>query len=55
MELLGDMAHPNYRLFLSAEPAATASAHIIPQVLNFLYILFFIYVLTKIYAIEYVQ
>ncbi|CAH1732929.1 unnamed protein product [Aphis gossypii] len=31
MELLGDMAHPNYRLFLSAEPAATASAHIIPQ------------------------
>jgi len=35
MELLGDTAHPSYRLFLSAEPAATASAHIIPQVLDF--------------------
>lgn len=32
MELLGDTAHANYRLFLSAEPAATPSAHIIPQV-----------------------
>ncbi|XP_050527559.1 dynein beta chain, ciliary isoform X2 [Daktulosphaira vitifoliae] len=31
MELLGNTAHPNYRLFLSAEPAATSSAHIIPQ------------------------
>jgi len=38
MELLGDTAHPSYRLFLSAEPAATASAHIIPQVLNSFYL-----------------
>lgn len=32
MELLGETAHPSYRLFLSAEPAATVAAHIIPQV-----------------------
>jgi dynein heavy chain, axonemal len=25
-------SHPEYRLFLSAEPAKTAAAHIIPQV-----------------------
>jgi hypothetical protein len=37
MELLGETAHPNYRLFLSAEPAATASAHIIPQVCVLVY------------------
>lgn len=37
MELLGETAHPNYRLFLSAEPAATASAHIIPQVYGLVY------------------
>jgi len=36
MEILGDTANPNYRLFLSAEPAATSSAHIIPQVKTFL-------------------
>jgi len=37
MELLGDTAHPNYRLFLSAEPAATPTAHIIPQVYIMIY------------------
>lgn len=37
MELLGETAHPSYRLFLSAEPAATASAHIIPQVCGLFY------------------
>jgi len=36
MEILGDTANPNFRLFLSAEPAATSSAHIIPQVKIFL-------------------
>lgn len=31
MEHYADGSHPDYRIFVSAEPAATASAHIIPQ------------------------
>lgn len=31
MEFYADGSHPDYRIFVSAEPAATASAHIIPQ------------------------
>lgn len=31
MEYYADNSHPEYRIFLSAEPAATAAAHIIPQ------------------------
>lgn len=31
MEFYADGSHPEYRIFVSAEPAATASAHIIPQ------------------------
>jgi len=32
IESYSEGSHPDYRVFLSAEPAATASAHIIPQV-----------------------
>lgn len=32
LEHLSDNAHDNYRVFMSAEPASTPSAHIIPQV-----------------------
>lgn len=32
LELYSEGSHPDYRVFLSAEPAATPSAHIIPQV-----------------------
>lgn len=31
MESFASGSHENYRLFMSAEPAATPSAHIIPQ------------------------
>ncbi|XP_044764909.1 dynein beta chain, ciliary [Coccinella septempunctata] len=31
LEKYSEGSHPNYRLFMSAEPAATASAHILPQ------------------------
>lgn len=31
LEHYAEGSHPNYRIFMSAEPAATASAHIIPQ------------------------
>lgn len=31
LEFFAERSHLNYRVFLSAEPAATASAHIIPQ------------------------
>lgn len=31
MEFYADNSHPDYRIFVSAEPAATAAAHIIPQ------------------------
>lgn len=31
MEFYADGSHPDYRIFVSAEPAATAAAHIIPQ------------------------
>lgn len=31
MEFYADGSHPDYRIFVSAEPAASASAHIIPQ------------------------
>lgn len=31
MEYYADGSHPDYRIFVSAEPAATAAAHIIPQ------------------------
>jgi dynein heavy chain, axonemal len=33
LEHYAEGSHPDYRLFLSAEPANTAAAHIIPQVL----------------------
>lgn len=32
LEHFSEGSHPNYRVFMSAEPAATPSAHIIPQV-----------------------
>lgn len=32
LERFSEGSHPDYRVFLSAEPAASASAHIIPQV-----------------------
>ncbi|KAF4533244.1 hypothetical protein B566_EDAN005160 [Ephemera danica] len=32
LEHYSEGSHPDYRVFLSAEPAATAAAHIIPQV-----------------------
>ena len=32
IEELSDSAHENYRLFLSADPAANPASHIIPQV-----------------------
>ncbi|XP_068084396.1 dynein beta chain, ciliary [Anabrus simplex] len=31
LELYGTGSHPDYRMFMSAEPAATPAAHIIPQ------------------------
>lgn len=31
LEHYSEGSHDNYRVFISAEPAATASAHIIPQ------------------------
>ncbi|XP_071447818.1 dynein beta chain, ciliary [Hetaerina americana] len=31
LEYYGQHSHPSYRVFMSAEPAATAAAHIIPQ------------------------
>lgn len=31
MEFYADGSHPDYRIFVSAEPAASAAAHIIPQ------------------------
>ena len=31
LEFYSEGSHENYRVFISAEPAATASAHIIPQ------------------------
>ena len=31
LEYYSEGSHDNYRVFISAEPAATASAHIIPQ------------------------
>lgn len=31
LEFYSEGSHDNYRVFISAEPAATASAHIIPQ------------------------
>lgn len=34
LEKYSEGSHPNYRLFMSAEPAATATAHILPQVKN---------------------
>lgn len=33
LERYAEGSHNNYRVFMSAEPAATSSAHIIPQVL----------------------
>lgn len=32
LEYYAENSHPNYRVFVSAEPAATPDAHIIPQV-----------------------
>ena len=32
LEFYAEGSHPDYRMFLSAEPASTPSAHIIPQV-----------------------
>lgn len=32
LEYYSSGSHADYRLFMSAEPAATAAAHIIPQV-----------------------
>ena len=32
LEAYAEGSHPNYRVFMSAEPAASAAAHIIPQV-----------------------
>lgn len=32
LERYAEGSHLNYRIFMSAEPAATAAAHIIPQV-----------------------
>lgn len=34
LEFYGESSHNDYRVFMSAEPAATPSAHIIPQVLE---------------------
>lgn len=34
LERYADGSHPNYRIFMSAEPAASPTAHIIPQVNN---------------------
>lgn len=31
MDYYAENSHENYRIFISAEPAATAAAHIIPQ------------------------
>ena len=33
LEKNSERSHPSYRVFMSAEPAASTSAHIIPQVL----------------------
>lgn len=35
LERFAEGSHPNYRIFMSAEPAISASAHIIPQVCRF--------------------
>lgn len=35
LEKFAEGSHENYRVFMSAEPAATAAAHIIPQVSDF--------------------
>jgi len=35
LEYYAEDSHPDYRMFLSAEPASTPSAHIIPQVNKF--------------------
>lgn len=34
LEILSEAAHPDFRVFMSAEPASSLSAHIIPQVFN---------------------
>ena len=36
LEFYGEGSHAAYRVFMSAEPAATPSAHIIPQVHTFI-------------------
>lgn len=35
LEKYAESSHKDYRVFMSAEPAASASAHIIPQVILF--------------------
>jgi dynein heavy chain len=32
LEVAAEGSHPDYRMFMSAEPASTAAGHIIPQV-----------------------
>lgn len=32
LEIASDGSHPDYRVFMSAEPASTPAGHIIPQV-----------------------
>lgn len=39
LEKFAEGSHPDYRVYMSAEPAASASAHIIPQVGYFLLII----------------
>lgn len=43
LETASESSHPDYRMFMSAEPASTPAGHIIPQVKMFLcfYLTFF--------------
>lgn len=42
LETAAEGSHPDYRMFMSAEPASTPAGHIIPQVRIFLF-LFYIF------------
>lgn len=37
LEVASDGSHPDYRVFMSAEPASSAAGHIIPQVEFFIF------------------
>lgn len=41
LEVAAEGSHPDYRVFMSAEPASTVAGHIIPQVYFVLILSFF--------------